>query len=405
MSVLLAHEVQTHSGKRSPWAIVRLADVLLQQKREVTVDAAEEYRVLGAHWYAKGLYVKDTKPGSQIKAAKLYRVEQGDFVYNRLFAWKGSFAVADSTAHGCYVSNEFPTFTVKRDRVDSAFLWWYFSRQSAWDDALGVSYGATPTSRNRLKERDLLGMELPLPSVDEQRRIVAKIERLAAKIDEARGIREFSIREVQALLASTYDACFTPAKGWNVLPVSAFCEKPQYGFTASATTEPLGPQMVRITDIQGGQVQWDGVPYCLCPEPEPYLLQENDILFARTGATTGKSFLIGECPNAVFASYLIRLRIKSDVTPDYLYAFFQTPNYWQQIADNKTGTGQPNCNGTKLAAVQVPVPPESEQHRIVAYLDSLQAKADRIKALQQKTAAELDALLPSILDKAFKGEL
>ena len=93
------------------------------------------------------------------------------------------------------------------------------------------------------------------------------------------------------------------------------CDKPQYGYTASAATEPIGPHLLRITDIQNGSVNWETVPYCDCPGPQKFLLEKGDILFARTGATTGKSFLIEECPTAVFASYLIRLRVNKLVSP------------------------------------------------------------------------------------------
>ena len=93
------------------------------------------------------------------------------------------------------------------------------------------------------------------------------------------------------------------------------------------------------------------------------------------------------------------------VDVEYLYHYFQSPGYWSQITDEKTGTGQPNVNGQKLANIHVPVPPLEEQRRIVAYLDGLQGKVDALKALQSQTQAELDALLPSVLDKAFKGEL
>ena len=76
-----------------------------------------------------------------------------------------------------------------------------------------------------------------------------------------------------------------------------------------------------------------------------YRLSKGDLVFDRTGATTGKSFLIGDCPEAVFASYLIRVRVSSEVDSRYLSAFFQSPEYWQQIESGKRGIGQPNVNG------------------------------------------------------------
>jgi len=169
--------------------LISLAEVLKSVSRPERVEPEKTYRILGAHWYAEGLYVKDTLLGSQIRADKVFRVEEGDFVYNRLFAWKGSFAVATESNSGCYVSNEFPCFTINDDRADANFLWRYFSRVSAWEEALGLSTGGTPTSRNRLKEEKFLAMMIPLPPLSEQRRIVSRIEELAAKINEARGLR------------------------------------------------------------------------------------------------------------------------------------------------------------------------------------------------------------------------
>ena len=189
------------------------------------------------------------------------------------------------------------------------------------------------------------------------------------------------------------------------MAVGDFCEAAQYGYTESATNERIGPHLLRITDIQNGHVKWDLVPYCRCPEPGKYLLKEGDLVFALTWATTGKSFVIRECPDAVFASYLIRLRVRDTVSIDYLYRYFQSPSYWKQISDEKKGTGQPNLNGSKLMRLKVPIAPEKEQHRIVAELDALQTEVDQLKRLQVETAVELDALLPAILDRAFKGEL
>lgn len=385
--------------------LVPLEEILTPISRPENVEPEKKYRILGAHWYADGLYIKDVKLGTEIQADKVYRVEQGDFVYNRLFAWKGSFAVATEADHDCYVSNEFPCFTINQRRVNAKYLLKYFSRALIWEDALGLSSGGTPTSRNRLKEGKLLAMKLPLPSPEEQQRIVARIEELAVKIEAARGLRREAMEEEEKLFASSRKAAFTPSIGWQKACIKDFCEHPQYGYTASATFEPIGPHLLRITDIQDGKVNWNTVPYCQCPDPEQYLLKDKDIVFARTGATTGKSFLIRNCPDTVFASYLIRLRVKRLVSVEYLYHYFQSPSYWSQVVDEKKGTGQPNVNGVKLSNIRVPIAPLEEQKVIVNHLDTLNTKMNILKRVQAETSAELDALLPSILDKAFKGEL
>src|SRR5690349_1484543 len=194
--------------------MVPLGDVVTSVSRPESVDPEKTYRILGAHWYAGGLYTKGTLTGAEIQASRVYRVEEGDFVYNRLFAWKGSFAVATAANAGCYVSNEFPCFVVNPDKADANFLWRYFSRVSAWEEALGLSTGGTPTSRNRLKEEKFLAMEIPLPPLIEQRRIVARIEELASKINEARGLRQKAEEETERLVSRATSKLVDEA-GWS----------------------------------------------------------------------------------------------------------------------------------------------------------------------------------------------
>lgn len=205
------------------WPSVSLGELLQEVSREEAVDATREYALLGAHWYAKGLYTKEVKTGSEIRAAKLHRVENGDFVYNRLFAWKGSFAIATADNDSCYVSNEFPCFHIATGRLAPGYLRWYFSREAAWNEALGLSHGATPTSRNRLKQQNLLRMRIPLPPLLEQRRIVTKIDHLAAKIDEAHALRLRATTELDALGHSSLRAAFEDGGRYDRVVLEEVC--------------------------------------------------------------------------------------------------------------------------------------------------------------------------------------
>jgi len=350
-----------------------------------------------------GAYEREPVDGGQTKYKSLSRVEADDIIVNKIWARNGSVGVVSESLAGSYGSNEFPTFEPIREKLDARWVHWLTKTKGFWAQCDQKSRGTS--GKNRIRPERFLEIEIPLPSLPEQRRIVARIEDLAARIEKARGLQRQAVEEVETLLASSSDVAFKAKAGWTEARVSDFCENPQYGYTASATPEQVGPRLLRITDIQNGRVNWNAVPFCPCPNPNKYLLQDGDLLFARTGATTGKSFLIRNCPESVFASYLIRLRVKRLVNVEYLYRYFQTPSYWAQITEQKKGTGQPNVNGKKLADIRVPIAPPDEQHRIVAYLDDLQAKVDSLKQLQAETAAELDALLPSVLDRAFKGKL
>jgi type I restriction enzyme S subunit len=196
-------------------------------------------------------------------------------------------------------------------------------------------------------------------------------------------------------------------KAWEVKELGAVSAI-SYGYTESASFEPVGPRFLRITDIQDDHVDWDTVPYCKIQSVDlpKYRLASGDIVFARTGATTGKSFLVIDPPKAVFASYLIRLRlIEKELLPQFVYLFFQTPAYWKSIKDGSTGSAQGGFNATKLGALSIPIPPILEQRRIVGILDEAFDRIAVAKANAEQKLAALDALKKSLLDQAFTGAL
>ncbi|WP_089167669.1 restriction endonuclease subunit S [Azotobacter chroococcum] len=195
---------------------------------------------------------------------------------------------------------------------------------------------------------------------------------------------------------------------WITAKLDELAADINYGYTASSTQEEVGPRLLRITDIQENKVSWETVPYCEIGEAqkEKYLLKDRDLVFARTGATVGKSFLIkGEIPESVFASYLIRVRCLQKEISDYLVHFFKSPAYWGQITEFSAGIGQPNVNGSKLKELSIPLPPLAEQTRIAAKLDELLAQVDTLKARIDGIPALLKRFRQSVLAAAVSGRL
>ena len=192
-------------------------------------------------------------------------------------------------------------------------------------------------------------------------------------------------------------------KGWETKDLAAVSAI-NYGYTESASSEPVGPRFLRITDIQDDQVDWDNVPYCKIEKADlpKYRLASGDIVFARTGATTGKSFLVNEPPEAVFASYLIRLRLlDKKLLPEFVLLFFQTAGYWQSIKDGSSGSAQGGFNATKLGALTIPVPPLAEQQRIVGLLDEAFEGLATAKANAEKNLQNARAVFESHLQSVF----
>lgn len=193
-------------------------------------------------------------------------------------------------------------------------------------------------------------------------------------------------------------------EGWLQRKVKDICEYPQYGYTASAQYQEVGPKFLRITDIQNGRVNWDTVPYCTCPNVDKYRLQNGDIIFVRTGATTGKSFLVTDPPEAVFASYLIRLRAGPLILPEFLYCHFQSPLYWEGVFMGIEDGNRPNMNGSKLANLEVPFPVDlAEQRRIVSRIEKLTRRSEVAQKTATEREAELDILLQAIYCRMIEG--
>lgn len=204
---------------------------------------------------------------------------------------------------------------------------------------------------------------------------------------------------------------FDVPQGWEWERWGNIAQTIQYGYNAPALEHGV-IKMVRISDIQENCVLWDNVPYCLIDENDidTYLLKVNDILFARTGGTVGKSFLVEEVPEkAIYAGYLIRTRYSSLLNPRYMKSFMESQLYWEQLKNGTIATAQPNCNGKTLAKMLLPIPPTKEQNRIVkkltqlsSFLDNYGLCQDRLNLLNEEIKEQLKK---SILQEAIQGKL
>lgn len=204
------------------------------------------------------------------------------------------------------------------------------------------------------------------------------------------------------------DISQTTLNPWKQIKVEDIAIKIHYGFTASSTKKNTGVKFLRITDIQEYKVDWYNVPFCEIDEYDlhKYLLHEGDIVFARTGATVGKSFLItGEIPNAIFASYLIRIKLSKKINPKYIFYFFQSADYWRQIGIRSIGIGQPNVNASGLGKITLPLAPIKEQNRIVLKIEELLTELDQAHKSLIRATRLLEIQRQSLLRNAFTGKL
>ena len=196
-------------------------------------------------------------------------------------------------------------------------------------------------------------------------------------------------------------------KGWVWTEIAEISSSINYGVSESAKATGKY-RLLRITDIQDGKVSWESVPFTDYPEDKAktFKLSDDDILFARTGATVGKSYLVEAAPNnAIFASYLIRVQYSHSVIPQYIKFFFESGYYWEQISSNSVGVGQPNVNGTSLGKLRIPLPPAAEQRRISEEAHKWMGIIDSLEFEAQHLSEDIGAARSKILDLAIQGKL
>ena len=200
---------------------------------------------------------------------------------------------------------------------------------------------------------------------------------------------------------------FEVPEGWVWSTIEEISKSILYGVSKSA--KPSGNyKLLRITDIQEGKVDWDKVPFTDfdVKKGEQYLLSDGDILFARTGATVGKSYLAVTVPKeAIYASYLIRVCYSNLMCPKYVKFFFESGYYWEQISNSSVGVGQPNVNGTSLGKLRIPIPPSAEQDRIAEETHKLIAIIDELDCKTVALNRDIIAIKSTILDLAIHGKL
>ena len=265
----------------------------------------------------------------------------------------------------------------------------------------------TKKLRQKILDLAIRGKLVPQDPNDEPASVL--LERI--KEEKERLIKEGKIRKSKRMASSDMphyeNVPFEIPSSWEWTTINTISKSILYGVSESAKTNGKY-RLLRITDIQNNSVQWDSVPYTDFDEnkAKSYLLSDGDILFARTGATVGKSYLVqGLTEEAIYASYLIRVQTYDAVLPQYVKFYFESGYYWEQIEQGSVGVGQPNVNGTILGNLHVPIPPIHEQFRIVSELSKWMGIIDIIEMGKTDLQTIIKQVKSKILDLAIQGKL
>jgi len=395
---------------KTNWPNIKLGEVVTMTARSEVPSPGTTYRQIGVKLWGEGAYERETIDGIKTKYAHLFRAETGDIIVNKIWARNGSVAVVPSSLSGSYGSGEFPMFVPKPDSLDSRWMHWITKTPTFWEQCDEKSRGTS--GKNRIRPEQFLRIEIPLPPVAEQRRIVARIEDLAAQVQEARTLRQQAMTEAEALVGAGARKDFEELT--QTQPIEAIAEVRggiQKGPHRAPGANPV--RYLTVAHVQRNRILADNPRFFeVTPEElDRWRLLPGDVLIIEGNGSAeqiGRTALFrGEIVNCVHQNHVIRIRPnQQQVLPDFLNFFLNSPTGQDSVqGQSRTTSGLRTLSVGRIKAIEVPVPPLSEQLRTISYLAELQQKADALKQAQAETAAGLSALMPSILDKAFRGEL
>ena len=399
----------------SKFPIVPFAHLFERVERKVILEDTVTYQRIGVRWYGLGAFIRDSELGMNISRKQQWVVESGDVIYNKLFAWKGSFAIAGADVHGQIASDKFPTYRHDPEQLDLGYLRYYFQTPSIAKQAENLSKGAAAISKLTLNPPQFWDLTIPLPPLVEQQRIVARIEALAGKIAAARRLREEARKEIELITGNWTQGLVDRSEvmGWPTTSLTEVCAinpsrkgqvQLEYGDQVSFVP------MQAVDDITGAIVAAEPRPYGEVNKGHTWFT-DGDVIFARITPCmqNGKAAVARNLVNGTgFGSTEFHV-LRPDATKldaDFLYLLIRRPQFRQKAKESFKGTaGHQRVPESFFYAETIPLPPFDEQRSIVIQVQNVQEKVSALRIHNSNSHRELDALLPAILDRAFKGEL
>lgn len=393
------------------WPAVSLGELIRLERRPVQVSVDQQYQEIGIYSYGRGIFHKRPRSGLEVGDKDLFLMREGDFIFQITFAWEGAIALCSKAEDGLFASVRFPTYRVNETRCYAPFLVRYFSTHEGLDQVGRICPGSA--GRNRvLALKRLHEIVVPLPPLEEQRRIVARISELARKIDEAKRARQEAAESIQGVLRGACDLALKSCQmRFSEETLENLVDRERgisYGIVQTGKEYDGG-----VPTLRAGDLQWFHADIKNAKRVDPALERG----FQRTRLRGGELLLrirggVGElavCPPEFVGGNVSReiavIPLLPKIRADFAMYMLAAPAAQAILAGNIRGTSYVGINLRDVRTAKLPVLPIEEQQRILEELNSTRQKADAVERLQAQTTVELDAMMPSILSHAFRGEI
>jgi type I restriction enzyme S subunit len=397
---------------QSFWRVISVADrfvltpmkAFLEPRKEFfVIDDTRQYKRVTARLHAGGIVLRDEVYGSQLRTKEQQATKAGDLLVAEIDAKVGGVGIVPPELSGAIVSSHYFLYEIDETICHPNYLEYYIRSGAVEEQFQEFVRGSTNYAS--IRAHHTLELQIPLPPLDEQRRIVARIEELAALIEEARELRVKAREEAGSLLGAMSSRLFDTAAALN--------PNPPIGDVISFRNDLIRPtdgkygalRFVGLQHIESHTGKKIGEDWLLAEELEgrKFRFSSGEIVYGYLRPYLNKVW-VADCEGVCSVDqYVIQLK-PGVVDAKYLAYFMRSPIFLRQAIDLTHNLLLPRLRTSLLKSIPTPLPTVPEQHRIVAYLDGLQAQVDELTATQDVTQVELDALLPSVLDQAFQGE-
>lgn len=341
-----------------------------------------------------------------------FLVKEGDLIFSRTSVVPegvGKCSIITNLSSDLAFESNLIRVRLDNKTVNPLYCFYYFQTSSGRGKIIAISNGVAVRT---IRGSDLTNITIELPSLKNQTEIVNILSPYDDLIENNR--RRIQLLEEAARLL--YQEWFVRLRfpghehtkivdgvpeGWRKSPLSELCELINYGYTESAVNEEIGPKFLRITDIVPSFINWDSVPYCKIEESkkEKFLLKEGDIVIARTGATVGYAKRINKRhPESVYASYLVRLRINSEIDNKIVGILLESDFYKEFVKSNISGAAQPNANAKVLTRFELLVAPKKIQQEFCDIISPILDQKEILQDLSQQLINARDLLLPRLMN-------
>lgn len=377
------------------WPVVVLGEVAKPIKRLTAVEPGKPYRLLGMRSQIGGPFLREMKDGAEIASTVLNKTKAGDFIYSRLFAWQGSFGVISETFDECYVSSEFPLFRIDDTRLDPRFLALWFGLPQVQKLVEADCFGSTPGTRNRYKEEYFLRLQAPAPPLQEQLRIVTKLDKVAALVAERKRVIKEAEHDAKAMLSNAFRRIIDGAPYRPMVEVAPLVRRP-----VEIEPDQSYPEL-GIRSFGRGTFHKPVLDGMAVGSKKLFCIQAGDLLFNIVFAWEGAVAIAQPEDDGRVGShrFLTCVPDSNIATADFLRFYFLTPEGLSKLGDaSPGGAGRNRTLGLKkLDTVTVPLPHLDRQR----WFDRLQGQVRQVGMLRESAGEEAEGLLPAMLHQTF----